>query len=152
MIVQEYTLLRTGDKLVRTNLVKLARICCIFLVMATFSARATEDSVSSLAQNPRCASGLEWIDKNSGWVTDQQIRLTEIPAPEFNEARRGEFLKDVFEATGLKVRIDETGNVIGERAEDVFYVTDSDNRPLDEEAASRLRESLIEALDRHRAA
>ena len=108
--------MRTGDKLVRTNLVKLARICCIFLVMATFSARATEDSVSSLAQNPRCASGLEWIDKNSSWVTDQQIRLTEIPAPEFNEARRGEFLKDVFEATGLKVRIDETGNVIGERA------------------------------------
>jgi [protein-PII] uridylyltransferase len=41
---------------------------------------------------------------------------------------------------------------VGERAEDVFYVTDIDNRPLDESAASRLKDCLIEALDRRRAA
>jgi len=37
---------------------------------------------------------------------------------------------------------------IGERAEDVFYVTDDRGRPLDEHAGRRLQESLIEALDR----
>jgi len=41
---------------------------------------------------------------------------------------------------------------VGERAEDVFYVTDFDNRPLDEPAARRLRERLAQALDRRDAA
>jgi acetylornithine deacetylase/succinyl-diaminopimelate desuccinylase-like protein len=69
-----------------------------------------------LADDPRSARGLAWIDKNSSWVTDQQIRLTEIPAPEFGEARRAGALKELFAASGLQVRVDKTGNVIGERA------------------------------------
>jgi tripeptide aminopeptidase len=95
--------------------VKLAHISCIFLLMVTLSARATDDSIEKLAVTPDCARGLDWIAKNSAWVTEQQIQLTEIPAPEFNEARRGEFLKKLFEATGLKVRVDKLGNVIAER-------------------------------------
>lgn len=83
--------------------------------MATLSARAAEDSAAKLAQDSRCARALEWIGKNTSWVTDQQIRLTEIPAPEFNEAQRGLFLKQLFEANGLDVHTDEVGNVIGER-------------------------------------
>jgi len=83
--------------------------------MVTLSPRATDDSIEKLAEMPDCARGLDWITKNVPWVTDQQVRLTEIPAPEFNEARRGEFLKTLFEATGLQVRIDKTGNVIAER-------------------------------------
>ncbi len=83
--------------------------------MVTLSSRATDDSIEKLAETPDCARGLDWITKNVPWVTDQQVRLTEIPAPEFNEARRGEFLKSLFEATGMQVRIDKTGNVIAER-------------------------------------
>jgi [protein-PII] uridylyltransferase len=37
---------------------------------------------------------------------------------------------------------------IGERAEDVFYVTDDEGRPLDDPARKRLEEKLHEALDR----
>jgi len=48
-------------------------------------------------------------------MTDQQIRLTEIPAPEFDEARRGQLLQELFAASGFQVRIDKTGNVIAER-------------------------------------
>ncbi|MBZ5695400.1 MAG: M20/M25/M40 family metallo-hydrolase [Acidobacteriia bacterium] len=84
--------------------------------MATISARATDDSVSKAAGDPRCARGLDWIDSNSRWVTDQQIRLSEIPAHEFDEARRGEALKELFAASGFEVRTDKTGNVIAERA------------------------------------
>ncbi|HXN99440.1 MAG TPA: M20/M25/M40 family metallo-hydrolase [Candidatus Acidoferrales bacterium] len=94
---------------------KLAHISCIFLVMVTFSSRATDDSIEKLAVAPDCARGLDWIAKDAEWVTDQQIRLTEIPAPEFNEARRGEFLKSLFEVAGLQVRTDKIGNVIAER-------------------------------------
>ena len=41
---------------------------------------------------------------------------------------------------------------VGERAEDVFYVTDFDGRPLDPASTERLRESLARALDRRDAA
>jgi tripeptide aminopeptidase len=95
--------------------VKLVPICCIFLVMATLSARATDDSIEKIAQDSGCARAFEWIDKNSEWLTQQQIHLNEIPAPEFGEAARGEFLKKLFESAGLKVRTDKTGNVIAER-------------------------------------
>ena len=37
---------------------------------------------------------------------------------------------------------------IGERAEDVFHVTDDQGRPLGEDARQRLQEKLTEALDR----
>ena len=36
---------------------------------------------------------------------------------------------------------------VGERAEDVFYVTDLQHRPLHEQAAQRLKEHLLQALD-----
>ena len=41
---------------------------------------------------------------------------------------------------------------IGERAEDVFSVTDERGRPLDDDARERLRSRLGEALDRRETA
>jgi tripeptide aminopeptidase len=86
--------------------------------MSPLSVRATQDPVVQLADDPRCARGLAWIDENTAWLTDQQIRLTEIPAPEFGEFRRAAALKDLFAASQLRVRVDKTGNVIGERGQD----------------------------------
>ena len=37
---------------------------------------------------------------------------------------------------------------VGERAEDVFYITDAEGRLLQEEACQRLQDSLVRALDR----
>src|SRR5580692_5464950 len=102
-------------KLRRTNLVKLTLICCIFLMMATLYARAAGDSIEKLADDPACGRALAWIETNSAWITDQQIHLTEIAAPEFKEAPRAEYLKKLFEAAGLKVQLDKIGNVIAER-------------------------------------
>lgn len=72
--------------------------------------------MARLAEDPRCARGLAWIDQNAAWVTSQQIRLTEIPAPEFGEGRRAEALRELFAASGFKVRLDRTGNVVAESA------------------------------------
>jgi tripeptide aminopeptidase len=83
--------------------------------MVTLSARAADDSIEKLAVAPDCARGLDWIGKNADWVTQQQVLLTEIPAPEFNEGQRAEFVKKLLESTGMKARIDKTGNVIAER-------------------------------------
>jgi tripeptide aminopeptidase len=85
------------------------------MLMASFSARATDEPIEKIAQSPRCVCALDWIDRNTRWVTDQQIRLTEIPAPEYGEAPRAEALKRLFEGMELSARIDEAGDVIAER-------------------------------------
>lgn len=94
---------------------KLLRICGILVLMATFPANATDQSIARLAQDPGCARALLWIDRNATWVTAQQVRLTETPSPEFGEQRRAEVLQTMFAEAGLKARIDETGNVVAER-------------------------------------
>ncbi|HEY4741407.1 MAG TPA: hypothetical protein VIH76_12505, partial [Candidatus Acidoferrales bacterium] len=68
-----------------------------------------------MAREPHTDRALEWLAKNLDWITEQQIRLTEIPAPEFSEGDRAAAVKKLFEGAGLKVRLDSTGNVIGER-------------------------------------
>ena len=37
---------------------------------------------------------------------------------------------------------------VGERAEDVFYITDNDGRVLSEESCQKVHDSLVRALDR----
>ena len=73
------------------------------------------------------ARSLDWLAQNLDWITEQQIRITETPAPEFKENARGELLRRFFEAAGLKVQTDSVGNVIGERpgadGNDVVLVT-----------------------------
>ena len=99
----------------RAKRVKFAPVCCILFLMATFPTSATDESIARLAQDAACARGISWIDGNGGWVTDQQVRLTETPAPEFGEKRRAELLRSIFGEIGMKARIDETGNVVAER-------------------------------------
>ncbi|HTP68413.1 MAG TPA: M20/M25/M40 family metallo-hydrolase [Dongiaceae bacterium] len=59
-------------------------------------------------------SALNWFDENVGWVTDLQIRLTEIPAPSFQEEKRADAVAVLLAEQGLAVQRDELGNVIGE--------------------------------------
>jgi tripeptide aminopeptidase len=84
--------------------------------MTALSARATDTaSIEPLAQDPRVAHALDWFESSAGWITLQQIQLTEIPAPPFGESRRGELLRKLFESAGLTAHVDSAGNVIGER-------------------------------------
>jgi acetylornithine deacetylase/succinyl-diaminopimelate desuccinylase-like protein len=48
------------------------------------------------------------------WITDQQVRLTEIPAPSFQEAQRAAAFKTLLSSSGIQVQTDKAGNVIGE--------------------------------------
>lgn len=97
------------------NLVKVSRVCAILVGMATFSVGAADQSIEKMAHNSACARGLDWIDRNTSWVTGQQIRVTEIPAPELGEAPRAEFLRRVFEDMDLRAHLDQVGNVVAER-------------------------------------
>jgi acetylornithine deacetylase/succinyl-diaminopimelate desuccinylase-like protein len=59
-------------------------------------------------------AALDWFSPNISWVNDQQVRITEIPAPPFQEAQRATAVKELLAETGLSVQIDKTGNVIAE--------------------------------------
>jgi tripeptide aminopeptidase len=87
----------------------------MFPKMAGLSTRASDDAAAKLAEDVRCARALAWIERNCSWVTEQQIRLTEIPAPEFHESQRAEALRVLFAESGFNVRIDAAGNVVAER-------------------------------------
>lgn len=66
--------------------------------------------------NPRVKAALDIIKADKAWTLQQQLDLTQIPAPPFKEAARAAEFKKRLEAVGLKnVRIDEVGNVIAMR-------------------------------------
>ena len=71
---------------------------------------------AQLAENAQVRAALAWFAPNLSWINDQQARLTEIPAPPFQEAQRAAAVKALLSVSGLNVQIDATGNVIGELA------------------------------------
>ena len=71
---------------------------------------------TALVNDARVVKALEWIDKNGAWITQQQIKITEVPAPEFQEGPRAQLVRKLLEGCGLKARIDSTGNVVAEYA------------------------------------
>ncbi|HEV2299303.1 MAG TPA: M20/M25/M40 family metallo-hydrolase [Candidatus Acidoferrales bacterium] len=101
---------------IEINVVKLFSVLGILMTMATLTTRAAINPVEGLAQDKRVTRALAWLSKNLDWVTQQQIAITEIPAPEFQESARAAYIGKLFTASGLKVRTDSAGNVIGERA------------------------------------
>lgn len=76
--------------------------------------------------DPRIARVLEILRSNANATTEEQIRITEIPAPPFQESERAAYMKKALAATGLRVEMDDTGNVIGEwpgTSPDIVMVT-----------------------------
>lgn len=73
-------------------------------------------AVNDLVRDGRVTSAMDWLTKNVSWITDEQARITEIPAPPFKETERAAYMKKALAAIGLRVRTDEAGNVIGEHA------------------------------------
>jgi tripeptide aminopeptidase len=69
---------------------------------------------SSIADHAQVRSALNWLDENVDWVTDLQVRLTEIPAPSFQEEKRAAAVAALLSEEGLLVQQDKLGNVIGE--------------------------------------
>lgn len=97
---------------------KRALVCAILLVMPVRSAAPSQAqrlaAGSRLAENAGVRTALEWLGHNLPWINDTQARLTEIPAPPFQEEARAAALGEVLAETGLEVHTDKVGNVIGE--------------------------------------
>jgi tripeptide aminopeptidase len=98
--------------------VKHLLLCVILAAMPVRSPSAPHANrpspASHLADNAEVRAALSWFSRNLTWINDQQARLTEIPAPPFQEAQRAAAVKTLLASSGLQVQIDKTGNVIGE--------------------------------------
>jgi tripeptide aminopeptidase len=98
--------------------VKPLALCVILLCMPLRSpvltpvARAQQNG--ALADNAQVREALNWFGNNLDWINEQQIRLTEIPAPSFQEEKRASAVKALFASEGLTIHTDKIGNVVGE--------------------------------------
>jgi tripeptide aminopeptidase len=74
---------------------------------------ARKTAAAQLRDDPRVARVLDILRNTASATTDEQIRITEIPAPSFHEATRAAYFKKQLSGAGLRVETDTTGNVIG---------------------------------------
>ena len=73
-------------------------------------------AAARLLQDPAVRAALEAVRTNEPSIIEEQIRLSEIPAPSFKEDKRAAAVMQAFTELGLEeVRIDKAGNVIGVR-------------------------------------
>jgi tripeptide aminopeptidase len=68
---------------------------------------------AQLQSNSQVRAALDWFAAHRPWIDDEQARLTEIPAPTFQESERAAAVKVLLSAVGLEVSTDKTGDVIG---------------------------------------
>jgi len=98
--------------------VKQLAVCAILIAMpirsSVVSHAARQTPLVSPADNSQVRTALEWFAPNLTWIDAQQIRLTEIPAPSFEEGDRAAAVKELFAGEGLTIHTDKIGNVIGE--------------------------------------
>src|SRR5262245_16020304 len=103
--------------MLRTATIRLAALLGLagFPTVVATQERAA-DLGSLLLQTPAMRAAVEFAKADEMRTIDDQIKICEVEAPPFQEAKRAELFAQLFRETGLKnVRIDAEGNVIGER-------------------------------------
>ena len=89
-----------------------------FAAMSTIAAaqQRPADLGTVLLQTPQIRQAVEFARTDEMRTIDDQIRICEVEAPPFQEAKRAEVYAGLLREAGLKnVRIDAEGNVIAER-------------------------------------
>lgn len=97
--------------------IKQLTIIFLFLCLTVISAYSQVlTNADDLMKNAKVKKAFEFIKEIEPETIEEQIKITEIPSPTFEEQKRGLYFKQRFEEIGLKnVRVDAVGNVIGER-------------------------------------
>src|ERR1700687_5985347 len=93
-------------------------VCVILASVTPLSARHSLRPARLLpdaANEPRVRQALAQLGINTATITDEQVRISEIPAPTFRDAARGQYVPKCPASAALKVHTDEVGNVVGER-------------------------------------
>jgi acetylornithine deacetylase/succinyl-diaminopimelate desuccinylase-like protein len=90
----------------------------VALVLAASASLGTQGASigARLLEQSDVKAALAAVRQNEPQVVQEQVELSEIPAPLMKEGRRGAALRRRFDALGLgNVRTDAAGNVLGDR-------------------------------------
>ena len=97
----------------------IRRLLLLVVFLQPLSASAQQDAANlgaKLMADPAIKAALEAIRASEPQTIEDQVRLCEIEAPPFKEAKRAEAYARMFREAGLQnVRIDKEGNVLGDR-------------------------------------
>ena len=101
------------------NRMRRAALCAILLGVTSFPAQFSAQSQTVAApdwmKSAKIGTALAKLGADAPAITEEQIRITAIPAPPFQESARGAYLSRLLSETGLSVKTDDVGNVIGRR-------------------------------------
>ena len=101
------------------NWMQQGALCAILLavspVPAQNTAQATTASVPDWMHSTRVRAAMARFTADAAATTEEQIRITAIPAPPYGEAARGVYMARLLSDAGLTVKTDDVGNVIGRR-------------------------------------
>ncbi|HEY2962719.1 MAG TPA: M20/M25/M40 family metallo-hydrolase [Pyrinomonadaceae bacterium] len=75
---------------------------------------APTQTLRQIATLPQVEQALRFFETSAAAITEEHIRICEVPATPFAEQQRAEYLADRFRELGLRdVSIDEEGNCLG---------------------------------------
>jgi acetylornithine deacetylase/succinyl-diaminopimelate desuccinylase-like protein len=95
-------------------------------------ATTPDPKAAQLLATPAMERARRYLESTDGRTLEEQIALTEIPAPPFDEVRRGQHMAGLMTASGLEVlATDEVGNVIARGPGSAPWSgSDSEGRPI----------------------
>ena len=98
------------------SLLPAVLLFCSGLTTAAAAQERAADLGFALLQTPAVRSAVEFARADEMQAIVDQIRICEVGAPPFQEAKRAQLYAEMFREVGLRnVRIDAEGNVLGER-------------------------------------
>ncbi|SNS84637.1 Acetylornithine deacetylase/Succinyl-diaminopimelate desuccinylase [Granulicella rosea] len=96
-----------------SSFARLAAAVCLTPAVVVLAQGKT---AAQLLADPAVQAAMQSVEARQPHFIEEQIRLTEIPAPPFHESVRGAELKRLFTEAGLQnVRTDAVGNILGDR-------------------------------------
>ena len=103
--------------MLRTASIQIAAILGLAAVSTIAAAQQrAADLGAALLQTPAIRAAVDFAKTDEMRTIEDQIKICEVEAPPFQEAKRAELYASLLREAGVKnVRIDSEGNVIGER-------------------------------------
>src|SRR4051794_35389487 len=103
----------------RRKWMRFSALCAILFSLMPLPAQNSAPNASSQLpgwmHSSRIRALINKLGSDNPALTEEQIRITAVPAPPFQETARGAYMARLLTEAGLSVKTDDVGNVIARR-------------------------------------